>query len=60
MTYSLTIFKNLFDNKTHKRMDFDDWDGMESLLYRLSTEDRVSKSSSPLISPATYNEGEKT
>ena len=59
MTYSLTIFKNLFDNKTHKRMDFDDWVGMESLLYQLSSEERASKSSSPLISPATYNEGEK-
>ena len=59
MTYSLTIFKNLFDNKTHKRMDFDHFRDMESLLYKLSAESRESKSTSPLISPATYNEGKK-
>ena len=59
MTYSLTIFKNLFDNKTHKRMDFENWNKVEDLLFQLSSEDRLSKVTSPLISPAIYNEGEK-
>ena len=61
MEYSLTLFKNIYDNKTHKRMDFPTWDLFESLLYGLSQKpgkkgidyDR-NGTSSPLISPATY------
>jgi hypothetical protein len=46
-------------------MDFDDWDSMETLLYKLSDESArkgsrgSDKPSSPLISPATYSEGSK-
>lgn len=52
--YSLTIFKSIFDNKTDKRMDFDDWSGFESLLVDLSKENVKSKKEASLISPAVY------
>lgn len=51
---SLTIFKNIYDNKTHKRMDFDDFDSFESFLYKLSKESKSSKNDAVLVSPATY------
>ena len=34
--YSLTVFKSKFDNKTHRRMDFESWDKFEKFLYKLS------------------------
>jgi len=52
--YSLTIFKSIFDNKTNKRMDFDDWSGFESLLVDLSKKNVKSKKEASLISPAVY------
>lgn len=52
--YSLTIFKSIFDNKTDKRMDFDDWSEFESLLVDLSKENVKSKKEASLISPAVY------
>ena len=36
MKYSLTIFKNTFDNKTHRSMEVDSWDAFEGLLYGMS------------------------
>ncbi len=51
---SLTVFKNIFDNKTEKRMDLDDFDAFEKFLYKLSEEPKVSKKDAVLISPATY------
>ena len=36
MPISLTLFKNVFDNKTHQRLDFRDFDSFESVLYKLS------------------------
>jgi len=54
--YSLTIFKNRYDNKTHKSMNFESWDEFVSLLYKLS-EKPETKATAPLISPATYEEG---
>jgi len=53
---SLTIFKSIFDNKTHKRLNFPDWKGLEKLLFELSREERKDKKSAPLISPAIYIE----
>jgi hypothetical protein len=52
--YSLTIFKSIFDNKTDKRMDFDNWSEFESLLVDLSKENVKSKKEASLISPAVY------
>lgn len=59
--YSLTLFKNVFDNKTHKGMNFSSWESFEKLLYDLSEKPGQkgisnvnNNNSSPLISPATY------
>jgi len=52
--YSLTIFKSIFDNKTDKRMDFDNWSEFESLLVELSQKNVKSKKEASLISPAVY------
>jgi len=54
MHYSLTLFNNIFDNKTHKRQDFSDWEHFENLLYDLSLVPKKDKKSASLISPATY------
>ena len=54
MKTSLTIFKNLFAVKTDQRMDFDSFDGLEQLLYKLSNQPLASKKDAVLISPATY------
>jgi hypothetical protein len=55
--YSLTIFKNRFDNKTHRRQDFSDWRSFVDLLYKLSKIPREGKQDAELISPAIYTEG---
>ena len=54
--YSLTIFKNTYDNKTHRTMSFHSWDKFEELLYNLATKEgqKGGPNSSPLISPAVY------
>ncbi len=54
--YSLTLFKNIYDNDTSKRMDFDTWERLERLLFTLSTQEgqKGGSNSSPLISPAMY------
>ena len=59
MGYSLTLFNNIFDNKTDKRMDLDSWEEFENLLYGLSAIERESKKDAQLISPAVYNAGTK-
>jgi hypothetical protein len=59
MKYELTIFKNQFDNKTHKRVSFDTWDKFVQLLYGLSNQygEKGGNNSSPLISPAIFEVG---
>ena len=57
MTYSLTIFKSLYDNKTDKRMDFASWDKFEQTLYGLASQPLPDKKSAQLISPAVYQPG---
>jgi hypothetical protein len=54
--YSLTLFRNRYDNKTHKTMSFETWDEFVDLLFMLS-EKPDTKATAPLISPATYEEG---
>jgi len=64
MKYSFTIFNNIFDNKTHRRMEFDSFDAFEDLLYSLSKQPGYKpkkgewRKGSPLISPALFAEGE--
>ena len=57
--YELTIFKNQFDNKTHKRVSMKTWDDFVGLLYGLSKQkgEKGGSNSSPLISPAVFEEG---
>lgn len=56
MKYSLTIFKNTFDNQTHRGMVLDSWNEFEKLLYELSEKEgkKGGRDSSVLISPARY------
>ena len=57
MTYALTIFKNQYDNKTHRRLDFDTWDQFSKFLYKLSERPLGGKRDAELISPAVYETG---
>ena len=57
MSYSLTIFRNAFDNKCHRRMDFQSWEDFVDLLRGLSTQPLKDKKSAQLISAATYEIG---
>jgi len=57
MNISSTIFKSIFDNATHRKMDFEDFDAFESFLYKLSDIKRNGKKDAELISPATYQAG---
>ena len=56
MIYSLTLFKNTYDNQTHRTQEFESFDEFESLLYSLSEQhgEKGGRNSSPLISPASY------
>lgn len=51
---SLTLFKNIFDNKTNKRIDAPDFDAFERVLYDLSEKPFGSKEDAMLMSPAIY------
>ena len=51
---SLTLFKNIFDNKTNKRIDAKDFDAFESVLYDLSKKPFKDKKDAMLMSPAVY------
>jgi len=56
MEISLTIFDNVYDNKTVKRMDYKTFDQFESVLYRLADGNKyATKKEAPLISPAVYS-----
>jgi len=51
---STTVFKSVYDNKTHRRMDFSSFDEFEKFLYDLSKIKKKGKKDAQLISPATY------
>jgi hypothetical protein len=60
----LTVFHNIYDNKTNKRMKFAEFADFENLLYKLSnvktfkpSKDKFEKGGAKLISPATYEPG---
>ena len=54
---SITLFKNLYDNQTDKVLEVGSFSDLESLLYRLSEDERMGKKDSYLISPACYKPG---
>ena len=57
---SLTIFDSIYDNNTSKRVDYNDFDQFEQILYKLAKEKTFKqKKDAPLISPATYVENSK-
>ena len=57
MTYSITIFKNQYDNKTHRRLDIESWDQFKSLFYKMLERSLKGKKDAELISPAIYETG---
>ena len=59
MKYELTMFKNQFDNKTHRRLSFETWDSFVNWLYKISQVkgQKGGNNSSPLISPAVFEHG---
>ena len=67
MSYSLTAFSSIFDNKTHRQIHHDTWEKFEGMLYKMSStpgyklkrdERKAPKGfkASPLISPAIFPE----
>jgi len=52
---SITIFKNIYDNKTHKSIDFESFKAFEKFLYDLSKKPYRTKEDAVLISPARYH-----
>jgi hypothetical protein len=57
--YELTMFKNQFDNKTHRRLSFESWDSFVKWLYKISEikGEKGGNNSSPLITPAVFEDG---
>ena len=64
--FRLTVFENLYDNKTETRVEFETFEKFEKSLYYLATvpgykpkrgEFLRGKKVTPLISPAIYREG---
>ena len=47
---SLTLFKNVFDNKTNKRIDLNDFKAFERFLFNLSKKSLQGKKDAHLIS----------
>jgi len=56
LNYSLTIFKSIYDNKTHRRLNFSSYKTFEKMFFELAQESRKDKKSAPLMSPAIYTE----
>ena len=56
--YSLTLFKQVKDNKTDTRMDFENWEAMKEMFYAMSKQEgsKGGPNSSPLISPAVFRD----
>jgi hypothetical protein len=44
----------VYDNKTHRRMDFESWDKFERFLYKLSERPLNGKQNAELVSPAIF------
>jgi hypothetical protein len=60
-----TAFPSIFDNKTHRRFSFDDWEKFTSALFNMSRKpgykpkkgERSHLKPSPLITPAVFEKG---
>ena len=51
---SLTLFKNIYDNKTDRVASLANFNAFERVLYRLSEKPRAGKKDAELMSPAVY------
>lgn len=66
MSYSITIFKSIFDNKTNRRVNLNTWAEFENLMHNLSNQpgykpkkdEKFNPKASLLISPAIFQRGE--
>jgi len=54
MAISLTLFENVYDNKTGQRITLHDFNAFERVLYSLADKPRKNKQDAELMSPATY------
>jgi hypothetical protein len=67
MMYSATIFKSprwweeqqrfVYDNKTHRRIEIETWDGFVKFFYKMAERKLNGKQNAELISPAIYEAG---
>ena len=65
MVIEFTAFPSIFDNKTHRKFSFEDWDKFSAALFSMSKKEgykpkKGEKSHlkpSPLITPAVYDKG---
>lgn len=55
MQTSITFFRNLYDNETGKRMDFENFDRFSKFLYKLAQRPLGGKKDAELMSPAVYH-----
>jgi hypothetical protein len=58
MSFSFTVFKNTFDNKTNSVFHYETWDQFSNMLFVLSKKpgNKGGNNSSPLISPARFRD----
>jgi hypothetical protein len=56
MTIKFTIFKSIYDNRTHNQVEVENFGIFEKSLYTLASVPREGKFTVDLISPATYKE----
>jgi hypothetical protein len=54
MAISLTLFKSIYDNKTHRNMSFTNWEQFVEFLQMLSKRKLKGKRDAQLISPTVY------
>ncbi len=65
MVIEFTAFPSIFDNKTHRRFSFEDWNHFSSALlnmakkpgYKPKKGEKSHLKPSPLITPAVYENG---
>jgi len=65
MMIEFTAFPSVYDNKTHRKFSFENWDKFKAALFNMSKKpgykprkgEKSNLKASPLITPATYDEG---
>lgn len=65
MVIEFTAFPSIFDNKTHRRYSFEDWNSFSNALFKMAKTpgfkpkkgEKSHLKPSPLITPSTYEKG---